>query len=252
MLRNLVGMDLAEVRVDLVRFAGMDDPEPHQLTLKFTQEGRDDSDSTVSLLTGSDGESLKISKKPFDVIPQGEESFEVKSQVDQSSEPQWMPFVGRPLIDVFEIRDLAFGGKGIWCGLEFEFEGGAILSAFNWGDQLLVTAPPEDTGFLERNSLLKKDDDGSDDSSDSEDSESSEGRSRSSRRDRGQDRSDSSDSDDSDEGEEDDREDSEDSESEDENDSGSDRPRRSRNRRRRRRSRSSRGDSGSSSTGSDS
>jgi len=150
MLRNFVGKTLEGVQAALTVDEGVVDMEPSRLTLSFG-EG-----SEVSLLPSSDGESIRVSRRPRSPVPESETELEVLEQ-DQTEEPQWLPFVGKVCEDVLEVRDTTIGSKGTWCGVEFQFEGGATLSCFNWGDELLCTVPPEDTGFLERSSVQRKD-----------------------------------------------------------------------------------------------
>jgi hypothetical protein len=143
---------LRGVQVDFLKDMGTaldTQQEPSQLCLEFS-EGK-----TLAMLCGTDGESIRVGKHPYSVLPQQETQFEVVRE-DQGEAPQWMVFVGRRCEDVVEVRDLSYGGKGIWCGVELLFEGGSVLTAYNWGDALLVSAPPEDTGFLERVSVLKR------------------------------------------------------------------------------------------------
>ena len=154
LLRGLIGQELSAIEADLIRDQGELDQEPSQLNLRFSDGGE------ISLLASSDGESIRISRKPCEALPYGERELEVVRR-DQSDELQWQPFVGKRCKDVLEVRDLTFGGKGVWCGVEFLFDGDVTLSAYNWGDELLCTAPPEALEFLEHRSVQRRAADGS-------------------------------------------------------------------------------------------
>lgn len=123
--------------------------EPLQLCLTFSGGGE------VAILCSSDGESIRVGRHPYTSLPEEDEDYEMVRQ-DQTDGPQWMVFVGNRCEDIVEVRDHSFGGKGIWVGLELLFDGGAVLTAYNWGDALQTSAPPEETGFLERTSLRER------------------------------------------------------------------------------------------------
>lgn len=148
-LRELIGQTLAGVHVDLLKERGVEavpEQEPVQLCLSFSEGGE------LAALCSSDGESIRVGRHPYSPLPDRERQYEVVRE-DQTSAPQWMAFVGQRCEDVVEVRDLSFGGKGSWVGIELAFEGGSLLTAYNWGDSLLTSAPPEETGFLDRTSL---------------------------------------------------------------------------------------------------
>lgn len=155
LLRGLIGSTLTGVEADLVERDGELDVDPSGLLLHFG-EGND-----ISVVPSHDGESIRVSRRPLPPFPDDEPDLRVVRQV-QTGEPQWQPFVGKKCEDVFEVRDTTFSSKGSWCGVELQFEDGVMLTAYSWDDELLTHATPEDTGFFERKSVKKEDDEGGD------------------------------------------------------------------------------------------
>ncbi len=153
MLRSVLDQSLETIQVDMAVNAGSIQDEPIGLLLRFT------GGVEIGVTLGEDGESIRVARRPLPALPEGETEITLHTE-DQTQADQWMPFVGRKVEDVLEVRDAAFGGKGSWIGIEFQFEGGAVLSAYNWGDELLCTAPPEETGTLDRRSLRRREDEG--------------------------------------------------------------------------------------------
>lgn len=152
MLRGYVGKILETVTAEVASREGIPFDEPVGLTLGFAEAGE------LCLGAGGDGESIRVGRFPSPAFPEDEREIAVERQ-DQTAADQWMPFVGRRCEDVLEVRDMTWGGRGAWIGLEFAFEGGARLAAYNWGDAFVCLAPPEDTGALERRSVLRRPED---------------------------------------------------------------------------------------------
>lgn len=207
----------------------------------------------LGVTTSSDGESIRVTRKPVSPYPEDDPEMDVMPE-EQTESEDWAFFVGKKCEDVHEVRDMSFGGKGTWVGLELHFEGGAILYAYNWGDELLLEAPPEDAVFLERKSVRKKPGEDGDDADDEDTGGKDSGKRRSRKRTSGQDDGDAGEDDSDDDESEDDSDDDQgsddsgdgDGDDESDGDDGEGRPRR---RPRRRRSRSRRGKKESSGEG---
>lgn len=156
MLRAALDQTLEGVDALIAMYQGYDQEEPLGLGLRFS------GGVEFGVTNAHDGESVRVVRKLSSPYPQGEEELDAQV-MDQTEAEAWFPFVGKKCEDIVEVRDMSFGGKGVWSGLELAFEGGAVLSLYNWGDEFLCLEAPDKVDFLERKTVRKDDDEGSSD-----------------------------------------------------------------------------------------